>query len=418
MKDLHIYFWKGHHSPTLLPTLTESWSEKCCVIICPPYIEDTSYLYPYLPTATIHHIGSWTDKKTLKNSTDIHYPQLPILGVFTTGTTRQKPKLVMYSKKNLTTTLDGLFSLFDKTKIKFIFSFPQPYHAFGLILGYIASLHLNCKLIMDDGPTTPISLQYWLDLPANIKNNLLTLGTPTHFLDLVHFIKSKNVKVENSYTAICGGANVERNLWHSLKNDLNISNPSIGYGCTEASLAVTHLPPGIEPLEDNELGIPINGITTSLQDEGVKITGDSVCVAMIYEDHMEFPDKIIIKDNINIRKSDKIWIYRSRNDLFLNRGGEKFFLEDIQLAIKNELQLENVCVAVKDQRLGHELGVAILKNKTINISELSTSIKSLLKNKYDNKFNNLKICLLDNFPTNSNAKVDRKIIIGLLENGQ
>ncbi len=413
---MKIYLWKGYHQQELITLLEQAWKTELCLIICPPYLDDIDYLLPFLPAGEIVTIGDWKKQQQFANNSQIIYPSTPIIGVFTSGTTRQHPKLVLYSKRNLLTTLEGIFSLFDMEKLKYIYSFPQPFHAFGLVLGYLASIHFNKKIIFEPGVGTPFSIQHWLDLDENIRQGLLTLGTPTHFHDLLFYINAKKITPRPSYSSICGGAKVSCDLWPKLKNELKILLPSIGYGCTEASLAVTHLAPGIEPKEDGELGVPIPGVDAQIVSEGIKIVGPSVCLAMITKNEIDFPQEFIIKDQVK-KRSDSVWVYVGRAELFLNRGGEKYLLEDFESTIKKEFNLENVCVAVPDKRLGEELGVAFMKDETTIFDDNFLSrLKTFLKDRYIKGFNSIQISIFDRFPTTDNAKINRDKIVETIVN--
>lgn len=406
-----IYLWKGYHSKELNELLQLSWNNNDLIILCPPYIECIDFFLPLLPSGKVQFIGNWSDVLISKVHTSIaeEYREIPVLGVFTTGTTRDTPKLVLYSKKNVSTTINGIMHFFEKSRVKSIFCYPQPFHVFGLILGYVTSLYGNIELIAEVGECTPFSHQRWFDIDRNKRKSMLTLGTPTHFKDLIYFLARRGLTPEPSYSCVAGGAPVDIALWKQLRGALFIESPTIGYGCTEASLGVTHMYPGQMPQEEGELGYLLPGVEAQvIAGKGLEISGESVCLAMIQNSRIEFPRSVLIEDNIFQRK-DGIFVYRGRNQLSLNRGGEKYSLEQIEQFIKEVTLIDSVCVALADIRLGEELGVIIKISVQENVDEIKEKIYVGLKIKFGKHFSRDFFKVVEDFPVNQNAKLDRKL---------
>jgi len=208
---------------------------------------------------------------------------------------------------------------------------------------------------------------------------------------------------------------VPTSLWHDVKKELNISAPSLGYGCTEASPAISHLPPGQEPEQEGDLGFPIPGIHLSVQKEhGLEFSGPNLCLAMIEDGRIRFPKKFLIPDKIEKTPGGHL-LFKGRHQLTLNRGGEKFLLEQMEREIQQKLGVAAVCVALHDPRLGQELGIVC---EGRNQNREKSKIYSMLKNHYGRQFSSDRFVYVDDLPKNSNAKLDRRRCQSLLETHQ
>jgi non-ribosomal peptide synthetase component E (peptide arylation enzyme) len=92
--------------------------------------------------------------------------------------------------------------------------------------------------------------------------------------------------------------------------------------------------------------------------------------------------------------------------LYLNRGGEKFALEEIEHRLKIHIGFDCVAIVTKNERLGEELGV---------ISTASSDlILKALKEIYGHQFSSSAICHVDKIPVNENGKYDRQKCLTLL----
>ena len=354
-----IILWKGYHSEEVTRLIRESWEREDLLILYPPKLNTLKFL-DCLPEGQLEFAGTWDQEIVLqvkrRNSPPI-YPENPIFGIFSTGSNESTDrKLILYSKKNIESSLNAILALFDNEAYDSIFCYPQPFHTFGLILGYLHSLLYQKKLIPLNGQYQTEQHQSWLSL-ANAKT--LTLGTPTHFKDLIKQVQQKKHSPRRTYASIVGAASVEVSLWKQLRDELNITKPSIGYGATEASPGITHLPPGQEPREDGEVGFALPHLSVELiPGKGLEFSGPSVCMARVENGQLEFPSKITLGDQLETRK-DGVLVYRGRGEWILNRGGEKFNLEEIEGVLKRQLDLDAVCVSIPDARLGEELGVLV-----------------------------------------------------------
>ena len=405
-----IRIWRGFHSKELLGLIQQSWKNDELLILCPPGLKDFSFL-EFLPAGEVKMAGDWSGAaiqplpEQLSENRKTHkarYPSNPILGVFTSGTSSGAPRLVLYSKENLEFALNGIRSFFDTDRFDTLFCYPQPFHTFGLVLGYVhAALH-GLELVTGEGR---YSQNFHRQRVALRKSSVLTLGAPTHFHDLLSFTRSQNVTLEPSYSCIVGGAKVFVSLWHEIRDTLKVEAPSIGYGATEASPGVTHQNPGQAPLEAGEIGTVIPGISTRIfPGEGLEFSGPNVCLAIVHEGKIEFPQQILLRDDIRAR-SDGVLIYAGRTDLVLNRGGQKFSLEGMEEKIRKEVGIEALCVIVPHERLGEELGILVQGPPVL---ERKMNIYSFLQKEFGQAFDRRQFIAVERFPLNESLKVDRK----------
>ncbi len=402
-----IHMWRGHHSEELIHTLEQSWMDNDLFIVCPHSMRDFSFI-KYLPKEEISFEGAWDRDSAINIQPENPglYPARPVLGVFTSGTTSPHPKLVLYSKDNVESSLRNMRSVFDISRIGKIFSYPSPVHAFGLILGYMHSILYKIPLVNPTGVYGKNFHQKWMAIE---NHNLLTLGTPTHFEDLKNSVKSSGYKPRGSYSAIAGGAQVSVSLWKELKSELGIEKPSIGYGATETCLGVTHHPPGLQPKEDGEIGFPLPMTKLEVNESGVTVSGPTVCAAVIESGLIRLQTSVVLKDVLVRREEDGMYSYQGRLDLILNRGGTKYSLEYIEHILSRESAGEVICVSIRDKRLGEELGVIATSVKKEDIFES-------LKNEFGHSFNERNFISVDSIPKSGNLKTDRAACKKLLQN--
>ena len=377
---MKIRLWRGFHSEALAQEIRATWEKDELLILCPPYLENFDFA-PYLPAGEISFIGDWAELSlpalTALPRAEV-YSERPVLGVFTSGTVSGEPRLVLYTKSCINASLDAIFDLFEAARVRTIFCYAQPFHTFGLLLGYVLSFKIGAKLITPDGKYSSKAHEKRL---AVRDPDLLTLGTPAHFYDLIQFQNKQAQNHESaiapSYSCIMGGASVSVKLWQDVRRDLKIEMPSIGYGCSEASPGITHLPPGHPPKEDAEIGFALGNLISDFTRDAVSIQGASLCLAIIDKEGVDFSKQRKIRDTIR-RRADGALIFEGRSDLVINRGGEKLSLELLESAALSELAIEVLAVAVPDERLGEDLGL-LIKTSTKSLCSQTKSLSSQTK---------------------------------------
>jgi len=404
-----IRLWKGYHSCELARLIANSWDQNVLLILCPPLLQDFSFLKSF-PTGDTELHGHWSEveRATALATTraGAQFPQSPVLGVFTSGTLSPSPRLILYSQTNVRASLDAILALFDLTRIEHLFCYPQAFHTFGLTLGYLAS-HLNgWQLHTPQGKYSSASHQQRLSLR---ESNVLTLGTPTHFFDLT--VAAQGREIAPSYSCIMGGASVSRSLWQRVQCELRIEAPSIGYGCTEAAPGITHLPPGQMPILDDEIGVPLSSLQSRIvPEQGVEIEGPSLCLAIIQNGIVEFPRSLMIRDRVSVASSG-VWLYQGRLDLLMNRGGAKYSLEAIEKTLLDRLGLTAVACSVRDSRLGEDLGLAFMQGAEGALGDAS----KVLREVFALKLHPERTRFLPELPLNECSKLDRKSVWTLFQ---
>jgi len=408
-----VSLWKGTHDADIYRRIEAAWHGRDLLILFPPKVNDFTFL-PKLPVTSVEWVGEWEGLPSVNFEkivgTDAPaYPAEPVLGLFSTGTLGQK--LVLYSRENITSCLGAIFELFDESRIGQIFCYPQPFHTFGLLLGYVHAIEKGKRLVVPEGPYSSSAHARWLE---TVDKNTLTLGTPTHFKDLITYVDKIGATPPASYASIIGAAQVTTALWQASRTRLGIEAPSIGYGATEASPGVTHLPPGQAPQEDGEVGYPLSHLEVGLRPgEGIEFSGKSVCLATITDGVIDFPTQLCIRDEVR-RRDDGVLVYQGRNDLVLNRGGEKFALEQIERTVRGATGVECVCVPVADERLGQELGLVVEKT-SLPESDLKDAIYRVLKETLHRDFDRRLFTVVTKLPLNGSSKVDRQMSANILQ---
>lgn len=379
---MNLKLWQDYHHPDLLKQVEAAWRGEQLLVMCPPTLKDRSF------------------ENAILSRKD--WPEQPVLGVFTSGTLADSPRLVLYSRKNIEAALNAIHSLFDLKQIEHVFCYPQAFHTFGLTLGYVSALYRGWKL---HTPRGKYAIASHAERYRLREKNVLTLGTPTHFYDLLNYCRSNGVQLTPSYSCIMGGASVMQTLWHDMREELGIAAPSIGYGCTEASPGITHLPPGVPPTRDGEVGYPLENLRSKITKRGVNIEGPSLCLAIVQDGKIEFPQKLCIRDQIEIDPRGS-WHFLGRLDLTLNRGGIKYSLEAIERDLSLCTRFPVVTAAVKDERLGQDLAVAVVS--ALESADIKEQLEKALSLRWGLRLNPKRLRFVADLPLNECAKLDRR----------
>ncbi len=381
--------WQDYHQPTLVDEITRAWNEQALLVLVPPSLKNLSAFEPFL------------------NETHL-FPEPPQFGIFTSGTVGHK--LIFYSRRNIEANLRGISSFFDNDRIDLIYSYPQPFHVFGLVLGYLYAHLYKKKLVAPAGPYSSAAHEHWLN---TVDAGTLTLGTPTHFKDLINFVTATGAPPRASYSAILGGAPVTRESWLGVREALFIEAPSIGYGASELSPGATHLGPGMVPSEDFEIGRALPNLTLEIHPgRGMRVQGENVCLGLVENGQLIHPTEIWLPDEVKELSPGRL-VFCNRTDLLLNRGGEKFYLEQIDQLLKSRLNVEGVSVGVPHARLGEELGLVLLKLKGRAVTK--EAIYDCLRQEYARDFDQGLCLFVDELPKSANAKVDRRACLQYIE---
>jgi hypothetical protein len=390
---------EGFHSRELQTLVHTAWDEGDLLVLCPSRVKDDRFL-DILPPGSIEVIGDRKSRGFRSPPLDRTqtYPARPVLGVFTTGTVEGEPKLVLYSRRNIEASIVSILSLFDTPRIDAIFAYPQPSHTFGLTLGYVMAHVLGVPLHFGEGRYG----RSFHEVRAGLTSpGLMTLGTPTHFLDLRAYVQERGLSLAPSYSAIVGGAPVSLDLWHQLRDDLAIEKPSVGYGATEASPGVTHLAPGCEPKADGDIGSALPGVGLQLTEAGVVFTGENVAMAMFHGGRLEFPKRGLLTDDL-LAIGEGRFIYRGRKAANLNRGGEKFSLARLEAGLGDYVRAPVMALALPDDRLGEELGVLYEGTAPIDPEALT----AYLEKTFGCRFAQRRVQGVKSLPKNESGKPD------------
>lgn len=402
-----VHLYCGHHSEELLQILSQSWKNKELVILVPPSLQSFTFLELFSKDEVQFH-GDFTESSSFKFREDSHH-QVPAdevlhqarLGVLTSGTSSGNPRLVLYSETNIESSLGSIRQLFDEKRIQKIFSYPQPTHAFGLVLGYMQAILSGLEIVFSPGIYSKKSHEHWLKL---VDENTLTLGAPAHFMDLIQKVKNENLQPNKSYSAIVGGAPVTISLWKQMQSVLNIEAPSVGYGASEASPGVTHLPPGIAPSEDGDIGFVLEGVAMEAGAVGVRFSGPNLCLAIYENGRLLQFDQILLSDQLSVKATPhgQRYTFLGRTDLLVNRGGVKHSLEVIEGRLSAVFQCKCVAVSFFDQRLGEDIGILYQSQ-----DDVARKIQNLLMEEFGMKLPLSHIHSAE-IPHSPNGKIDRQ----------
>ena len=407
-----VHLWRGFHQPELPSLLTRAWKQNELVILLPPHLKEFSF-FKKLAAEDLEFHGQWSEdlkdqcKKLCGSQTNTEIKNLAI-GVFTSGTSTGINRLVFYSKENILASLSSIRELFDTKRIQKIFCYPQPTHTFGLVLGYLQAMLNDIELCFSPGSYSREAHAEWF---KKVDRNTLTLGAPAHFQDLMQYLKANQLKPQESYSAIVGGARVSIQLWERMKSELLIEAPSIGYGATEASPGVTHLPPGVKPAVDGDIGFALRNVEIQLSEKGLEFKGPNVCHAILENNELKKPHKILLQDSVvfTLAENKTRYSYLGRTDSIINRGGIKISLDHVEAFLNEKLKAPVLALSLFDSRLGDELGLVIQSEDLAIKLKIQTEVKAEWGFHIDETS-----ILLATIPLNPNGKGDRTTATKLL----
>ncbi|UYL09616.1 acyl--CoA ligase [Bdellovibrio sp. SKB1291214] len=404
-----VHLWRGTHHKELPKLLKKYWEAGELLILVPPYHRDFQFLQIF-SEYELH--GDWPEdlKKAAQQnprelkSSEKSILEKAVLGVFTSGTTSGVNRLVFYSQENVVSSLNAIRELYNVNRIQKIFSYPQPTHTFGLVLGYMQAVLHNVEIIFAEGGYSRATHESWMEC---VDANTLTLGTPTHFIDLIQFIKKQSLTPKASYTSIVGGAMATKELWEQMRSILKIEQPSVGYGATEASPGVTHLPPGIPPQEDGDIGYALSGVKVKVQEDGVYFEGSNACAGIFENGELKHSEKILLKDSLKqeVAHGKVRFTFTGRTDLVVNRGGLKLAMEVLEGKISSHFSCKCMAVNLYDERLGEDIGF-IVQMSPVDSEKVKAEISELVFKAVGIKPSSQNIVFAD-IPLNSNFKFDR-----------
>lgn len=404
---MRLRVWKGNHDPLLSALIANAWRNDELLILCPPRLPDLSFVR-HLPAGELSFHGEAVagagDMRPPDGSGWEGQPSRPVLGLFTSGTLSGSPRLVLYSRRNVEASIDGVLAFFDTGRIDSVFCYPQPYHTFGLVLGYLLAQLRGHRLLVAPGPYSRASHASW---QREAGRGTVTLGTPTHFHDLLGAVRASGRLPRPSYSCIIGGAPVPMRLWHDLRDVLGIEAPSVGYGCTEASPGLTHLAPGVAPMQDGEIGVPLQGVEFHpLPGTGVEFAGDNACLAIVEQERLTFPSRIVIPDLVE-QRADGRYVFRGRLGLTVNRGGVKYSLEEFESSLRSALGVEAVCIGVPDSRLGEDVGILAARQAAVSAQLSFESVRRFFEETFQIALSPRHFRVAPEIPMNPGGKKDR-----------
>ena len=415
----YCLIYRGFHSSLFTNLLETSLNkESSLLIVCPPRYkyEDIKALVKTLPFKN----ARWIDdiekteeeielKSEFEDSKSLKFIGEKIkIGLFTSGSSDSNQKIIFYTLENFKSSLSEIYKLFKYSEN--IFCYPQPYHIFGLSLGYIYSQNSKKNLIVPQGKYSSQAHESWLKA-SNSYKDLITLGTPTHFKDLISHIKFLEPEISPTYSCILGGARVNKALWYDVQEHLKIGSPSIGYGCTEASPGLFHLPPGEAPEMDGAIGKKLEGVTFDFHEDGsFSFSGKNLSKVWLDRKGLHFCEELRVLDVLTRFRNGQ-YACTGRLSEVINRGGEKFFSEDLE-AFFNKHSISLVCLKKPCARLGEDIFFLVEGAET---GEALRRMKSLFFDKFQRSLSDKNIFFVDTLPLNDSHKIDRFKCLSLIQ---
>ena len=135
--------FKGFHGADIKALISNAWETGEPLLICPPDLKVFDFVTFLGCDVTFDCVGDRSDSDRVNiaiargsDQSDLTFTEIfpsarPVFGVFTTGTMSGTPRLVLYSQKNILSSVGAISALFDVARIKKIFCYAQPFHTFG-----------------------------------------------------------------------------------------------------------------------------------------------------------------------------------------------------------------------------------------------------------------------------------------------
>lgn len=292
----------------------------------------------------------------------------------TSGTTGN-PKGAMITYENLLTNLKDIAQYFLINKDDKILIARPLYHCAVLTGEFLISLIKGLKIVFFSEGFVPVKI---LNV-AREKNITVLCGTPTllYHLSLLN-IKSKNpICLKN---IVVSGECMTKTVATTMRKAFLNANIYNVYGLTEASPRVSYLPPNKFDDYPLSVGIPLNSITAKIHEGELLISGNSIMKGY-YADASKTSE--IVKggwlhtgDVAEIDKEGLIYI-KCRKDNMIIRGGMNIYPQEIENALKNDMNIEDVLAfGIKDENVSEKIGIKVVTK--LSRAEIFNVCKQLL----------------------------------------
>lgn len=350
--------------------------------------------------------------------------------LFTSGSTG-KPKGVQINKRNIDSFTKWFeeFLDFDESPKKILnqvsYSFDVSVIPIYMGLANGKTLITLNKDTLEDlkalfAELTASEIDYWVSTPAlaEICNK---------------FDDFNNEKINKLSEFIFAGEVLTKKLLKDLMNKFPNAKIINGYGPTEATVLISAININKEMLESDKgipIGYPISSCELNIVDEqGNKLKagekgeliaiGDSVSLG--YINNPEMTNKVFFKTTEGKQGyktgdlayyENGIIYYCGRKDFQIKLNGFRIEIEDIENNFRKVNNINNVVVFPvfnEEHKISHLTAFIVLneKNELSNLKN-STLIKNELKKLIPSYMIPRNIKILENFPLNTNGKIDRK----------
>ncbi|MFZ4451202.1 class I adenylate-forming enzyme family protein [Salibacterium aidingense] len=317
-----------------------------------------------------------------EKDTEIHEPHEhdPAIILFTSGT-ESNPKAVLHTYESFVPTHLKNGAEYKVTREDTILSLTPLCHMFSMPM-ILIGLHRGAKHYL--------YRNYEISDAVNVlkmERVSFLIAAPAHLIDMIHYLKDKNVSGLNLRLILTGGSKIPAQMVKDLRSILG-SRVGAQWGMSELC-AGTFTRPGDEEARAWETvgRVSPSGDLKILHDDGsvlktgevgeIAFKGDSLFKE--YVNNHAATKEVFTKDGYFLT-GDQGWLdeggylhFSGRTKDTINRGGLKFHASEIEEALQMHPKIQQAAVvSVPDERLG-ERGAAFIslrENKLFDLEEM------------------------------------------------
>jgi acyl-CoA synthetase (AMP-forming)/AMP-acid ligase II len=332
--------------------------------------------------------------------------------IYTSGTT-SKPKGVILTDRSITSNIRAISKDLKLKKKDSSIIFSPPNYAMAISQVFTYMYNEMSFVFIPSGLRFPSNIVHVI---IKYKINVINLSISALRILKTILYKKKNF-LKHVKIVMAGGIQMTSNDLLQYKKIFTNSNIINFYGCTENSPRISHY--HINKKKNYTIvpvGRPLKGVKVKINKLKGKygkilISGTSLMRGYF---NIERKKNFIQKRWFNtgdigyFNKNNEIVLYGREDDTF-RVGHEKLAPEEIEPVIKKELDLSELIISKKVNKILNWEPVLVILNKDkykIDIDKIKTKMNKYLSNYKIPK----EICTLYDFPKNSYGKIDRKKI--------
>lgn len=344
---------------------------------------------------------------------------------FTSGTTG-KPKATLLSHRSLVNNVSqGVRRAELQQDLKVCVNVPL-FHAFGILLGQISTLHAGCTLILPGRSFNPVdSLKVIVEEKCDV-----TYGTPTMWINMID-VQQKMRLPTQLRIGVTGGAPASSQLFRQIRDVLGIDRMKTIYGLTETTgITFQTLPGEDRKLTEETVGHLSDHVEVMVVDDQGKpvpfgAPGElwvrGYCTMLCYFNDEESTRKTLTPDGW-LKTGDQFILYSNGYGQVIGRlkdmiiyGGENIFPKEIEDYLMTHPDVAEIhVIGAYDEVYGETVCACVRPREGSNLSK--DDLKAFCTGKIAHFKIPRHVVFVDEYPKTVSGKIQKGRLRQELEN--